>query len=195
MSYVNSKYNFIQAKMRMTGSSPEFARPIHLAMPVGTEVVYIAKIESRHAYGMLSHIGTRLPMYCTALGKSILAFSDPSLLQEVLARPPKSHTPHTITSADALEAELSLVRSRGFAIDDEENEVGIRCVGAPIIDYANKAIAAISISGPRERMDWDRCYQFGSLVRDAARRISKRRGFVEQNTDGSEAQHENAHRR
>ena len=160
---------------------------IHLAMPSGTEVVYIAKIESRHAWGMLSHIGTRQPMYCTALGKSILAFSDPKLLQEVLAGPPKSRTSNTITSAEALEAELAMVRSRGFAIDDEENEDGICCVGAPIIDYASKAIAAISISGPRERMNRDRCFQFGSLVRDAARRISKRRGFVDQKTNESEA--------
>jgi DNA-binding IclR family transcriptional regulator len=65
---------------------------IHLAMPSGVEVVYIAKIESRHAYGMLSHIGTRQPMYCTALGKSILAFSDSKLLQEAMAKSPKSQT-------------------------------------------------------------------------------------------------------
>jgi DNA-binding IclR family transcriptional regulator len=160
---------------------------IHLAMPSGAEVVYISKVESRHAWGMLSHIGTRLPMYCTALGKSILAFSDDALLQEVLADSLEPRTPHTITSIEALKEELEKVRSRGFAIDDEENEMGICCVGAPIIDYGRKSIAAISISGPRERMDRDRCFQFGSLVRDAARKISKRRGFVDQTAHESEA--------
>ncbi len=160
---------------------------IHLAMISGTEVVYISKVESRHAWGMLSHIGTRLPMYCTALGKSILAFSDNALLQEVLAVSLEPRTPHTITSIEALKAELEQIRSRGFAIDDEENELGICCVGAPIIDYSGKSIAAISISGPRERMDRERFFQFGSLVRDAARKISKRRGFVDQKAHESEA--------
>ena len=151
---------------------------IHLAVPSGTEVVYIAKNESKHAWGMFSHIGARMPMHSTALGKAILAFSVIGLLQEVLAELPKSRTQNTITSAQGLEAELALIRSRGFAIDDEENEVGIRCVGAPIVDYTGLAIAAISISGPRERMDRERCIQLGPLVRETAQRISKRRGFV-----------------
>jgi IclR family acetate operon transcriptional repressor len=155
---------------------------IHLAVPSGIEVVYIAKMESRHAWGMLSHIGSRLPMYCTALGKAILSVNDKGLYPDLLAEPLKSLTPHTITSPQALETELALIRSRGFAIDDEENEIGICCVGAPIIDYTGFAIAAISISGPQERMDRERCIQFGPLVRDAALRISKRRGFVDQTT-------------
>jgi len=157
----------------------ESGETIHLAVPDGTEVVYIGKVESRHAWGMLSRIGTRLPIYCTALGKSILAFGSEDLLQKVLAETMKPRTPNTITTAVALEAELRLVRLRGFAIDDEENEKGICCVGAPIIDYAGQPIGAISISGPRERMDRERCVQLGPLVRDAAHRISRRRGFVE----------------
>jgi IclR family acetate operon transcriptional repressor len=157
----------------------ESGETIHLAVPDGIEVVYIAKVESRHAWGMLSLIGTRLPMYCTALGKSILAFSSEGLIRKVLADPPLPRTASTITTAAALESELALVRSRGFAIDDEENEVGICCVGAPIIDYAAQAIGAISISGPRERMDRERCVQLGPRVRDAAHQISRRRGYFE----------------
>lgn len=151
---------------------------IHLSVPSGTEVVYIAKIESKHAWGMSSQIGARQPMYCTALGKAILAFNTPELVQKVLGEPQKSHTPNTITSAQELEVELALIRLQGFAIDEEENEIGICCVGAPILDYTGWAIAAISISGPRERMGRDCCNELGPLVRDAAQRISKRRGFV-----------------
>jgi DNA-binding IclR family transcriptional regulator len=151
---------------------------IHLALPSGTGVVYIAKFESKQAWGMFSHIGARLPMYCTALGKAILAFSSSELLEKVLAESPKSRTTNTITTAQALEAELALVRSRGFAVDDEENETGICCVGAPVLDYTSSAVAAISVSGPRERMDRERCIQLGPLVRDVAYRISKRRGFT-----------------
>jgi DNA-binding IclR family transcriptional regulator len=153
---------------------------IHLAVPSGTEVVYIAKVESKHALGMFSHIGARLPMYCTALGKAILAFGSNDHLLAVITESLKPRTPNSIISAQALEAELSLTRSRGYAIDDEENEIGIRCVGAPIFDFTATPIAAISISVPRERMDQERCTILGSLVREAAQMVSRRKGFTGQ---------------
>jgi len=152
----------------------------HLAVPSGAEVVYIAKVESRHTLGMFSHIGSRLPMHCTALGKSILAFSGPERFQEVLPELSKPRTLNTLTSEQGLREELDLIRSQGFAIDNEENEVGIRCVGAPIIDYTGRAIAAMSISGPRDRMDLERCIQLGHLLREAVLKISKRKGFTGQ---------------
>ena len=151
---------------------------VHLAVPSGSEVVYIAKVESRHTLGMFSHIGTRLPMHCTALGKSILAFSRPDLIQTVLSEPLQSRTPNTITSNEALREELVLIRSQGFAVDNEENEVGICCVGAPILNYTGKAIAAMSISGPSDRMDKERCIQLGPVLQEAVLNISKRKGFA-----------------
>jgi DNA-binding IclR family transcriptional regulator len=106
---------------------------IHLAVPSATDVVYIAKIESKHTLGMSSHIGTRVPMYCTSLGKAILAFNDPELVEAVLVRGTEARTPNTITSNEALRAELFTVHSQGFALDNEENELGICCLGAPIL--------------------------------------------------------------
>jgi len=150
---------------------------IHLAVPSGTEVVYIAKVESKHALGMSSHIGARLPMYCTALGKAILAFGNNAHFQAVIAEPLPVRTPNSIVSAQTLKAELALTRARGYAIDNEENESGIRCVGAPILDYTATPIAAISISVPRERMDEERCTSLGLLVREAAQMVSRRKGF------------------
>jgi DNA-binding IclR family transcriptional regulator len=150
---------------------------IHLAVPSAREVVYIAKIESPHALGMSSHIGSRLPMYCTSLGKAILAFSNPDLLEAVLSDELKARTTHTKTSPTALHAELVNIRSQGFALDDEENEPGIRCVGAPVLDYSGKAIAAISISGPCERITLERAMELGPLVWESTRRISKRWGY------------------
>jgi IclR family transcriptional regulator, KDG regulon repressor len=164
----------------MTELAEKSEETIHLAVPSGTEVVYIAKIESRHAWGMVSHLGARFPMYCTALGKSILAFSDQGLLSQVTAQSLKSRTPKTITSTEALEAELSRVRLNGFALDDEENEMGICCVGAPIFDYTGSVIAAISISGPNGRIDRERCLHLGPLLRESAQKISRRRGFAGQ---------------
>jgi DNA-binding IclR family transcriptional regulator len=156
---------------------------IHLAVPSGSEVVYIAKVESTHALGMFSHIGARLPMYCTALGKAILAFSKTEQLQLVFSQPLVSRTPNSITEPVVLKAELDLVHSRGYAIDNEENELGIRCVGAPIIDYTGTPIAAISISAPRDRMDPKRCDELGLLVSDAAKLVSRHKGFSPSNMD------------
>jgi DNA-binding IclR family transcriptional regulator len=153
---------------------------VHLAVPSGTEVVYIAKVESKHTLGMSSHIGSRLPMHCTALGKSILAFSGPDLIQAMLSGPSQSRTPNTITSNEVLETELDRIRTQGFAIDNEENEVGICCVGAPILDYTGKAIAAMSISGPSDRMNRERCIQLGPILREAVLNISKRKGYIGQ---------------
>jgi DNA-binding IclR family transcriptional regulator len=151
---------------------------IHLAVPSATEVVYIAKVESKHALGMSSHIGARLPMYCTALGKAILAFSDQKLLHAVLAQSLVPRTPNSITSPEMLTSELALVQSRGYAIDNEENEIGIRCVGAPIFDYTATPIAAISISVPRQRMNQERYSILGPLVSEAAQMVSRRKGFT-----------------
>lgn len=162
----------------MNDLSEKTGETIHLAVASGTEVVYIAKVESKHALVMSSHIGARLPMYCTALGKAILAFSNEKLLQTALAEPLIQRTSKSITSAKALKADLAIVQSRGYAIDDEENEVGIRCVGAPIFDYTASPIAAISISVPRDRMDQERLRLLGSLVNEAAQTVSKRKGYT-----------------
>jgi len=151
---------------------------IHLAVPSGTEVVYIAKVESTHALGMFSHIGARLPMYCTALGKAILAFSNEKQLHAILAEPLTPRTRNSIISAKTLEEELVRIRLLGYAIDNEENEIGIRCVGAPIFDYTATPIAAISISVPRERMDKERLTLLGPLVREAVQIVSRRKGFT-----------------
>jgi IclR family acetate operon transcriptional repressor len=153
---------------------------IHLAVPSGTEVVYIAKVESKHALSMYSHIGARLPMHCTALGKAILAFSDRHKLQAVLAAPLVIRTPNSITLVKALEDELTSIRKRGYAIDNEENEIGIRCIGAPIFDYTTKPVGAISVSAPSDRMDPERCNTLGPLLLKAAQKVSRRKGYAGQ---------------
>lgn len=153
------------------------AETVHLAVPSGTEVIYIAKIESKHTLGMFSHIGARLPMHCTALGKAILAYSDKNTLHLVVGKSLISRTPNSIVSTEALEKELAMIRSQGYAIDNEENELGIRCVGAPIFDYTGKPVGAISVSAPSDRMDKERSNFLGPLVRQAAQTVSRRKGF------------------
>jgi DNA-binding IclR family transcriptional regulator len=150
---------------------------IHLAVPSGWEVVYIAKVESKHALVMSSHIGARIPMYCSALGKAILAFGGEEILNLILAHPMIQRTPNTITTIEALKIELGLTQRRGYAIDNEENEISISCVGAPIFDYNATPIAAISISVPHQRINEESYEILGPLVMEAAHMVSRRKGY------------------
>jgi len=150
---------------------------IHLAVPSAGEVVYIDKVESIHPIRMYSHIGASLPMYCTALGKSILAFLSAERHKRAFAQSLRARTKKTITRRNALVKELEQIRARGFAIDDEENELGVCCVGAPVFDFTGDPIAALSVSGPSGRMTAARCIEVGPVVRDTAMRFSRRLGF------------------
>lgn len=151
---------------------------VHLAMPSGTEVVYVAKVDSPQTIAMRSHVGSRAPMYCTALGKSILSQDrGGQLLREVSREGLEARTPYTITSLECLQGELEEIRQRGYACDDQENELGVRCVGAPILDYQREVVGAISLSGPADRLTEHRWRELGGWVREAALDISRRMGF------------------
>jgi len=159
------------------GLAAQTQETVHLAVPFADEVVYIAKVDSSHAIRMASHIGARIPMYCTSLGKVILAHYPADRVEEIMRAGLSARTPHTITSAESLRAELERVRAQGYAIDDQENEIGVCCVGAPIFDYTSKVIGAISISGPASRMTMERSLELAPLVRDAASGVSRRMGY------------------
>jgi DNA-binding IclR family transcriptional regulator len=148
----------------------------HLAVPSENEVVYIDKVDSSHSIQMASRIGGRMPMHCTSLGKAILAHSLDQV-EEIIDEGLTTQTPNTVRSPEALREELEFVRSKGFSIDDEENELGVRCVGSPIFNHAGKAIGAISVSGPANRMPMKQCRKWGPLVRETAFKISKRMGY------------------
>jgi DNA-binding IclR family transcriptional regulator len=151
---------------------------VHLAVPSVNEVVYIAKVDSPHSIRMASRIGGRMPMYCTSLGKAILAHYPSGRVEEIIREGLLARTPYTITSPQALHAELERVRAQGFAIDDQENEIGVRCVGAPIFDYTIQVIGAISVSGPANRMSKERSLELGPLVREATLKVSRRMGYT-----------------
>ena len=166
-----------QADAFLNELSAQTQETVHLAVPSGTEVVYIAKADSKQPIQMYSRIGARVPMYSTALGKAILAHSSSTIVDQVLHGNLVARTPNTITSPHTLLTELERVRSQGFAIDDQENEVGVCCVGAPIFDYNAKVIGAISVSGPADRMAKERHVKLGPIVADAALQLSRRMGY------------------
>ncbi len=150
---------------------------VHLAVPSGLDVVYIAKADSAHAIRMYSYIGARAPMYCTALGKAILAYAPPALLEAAIRGGLAARTSHSLTSRAALLSELEQIRSKGYAIDDQENELGVCCVGTPIMDYSSRPIGALSVSGPADRVTPARQLELGPIVRDSGLRLSRRMGY------------------
>jgi DNA-binding IclR family transcriptional regulator len=146
------------------------------------EILYVGKAESSQSVRTHTKIGSRNMLHCTAMGKAMLAFlpeDDRAELVERLGL--TTNTAKTITERAALTEELDTIRAQQFAIDDEESEEGVRCVGAPIFDHSGRVRAAISVSGPAYRLSVSRLVALSSLVMDTARTISGRLGYVPQN--------------
>ena len=144
----------------------------NLAMLKDGEVVYVDKVASEAMIGIEVRVGSRVPAYCTALGKAILAFTPESEVTRYLdAATFERYTPTTARSGTALRRKLELIRKCGYALDEGELLSDIFCCAAPILDAHGKAVAAVSISAPRSRFVSNR-RQFISLVRVAARHLS-----------------------
>jgi DNA-binding IclR family transcriptional regulator len=150
----------------------------HLCVRDGAEVVYIAKVESKHVLRMPSGVGRRNPAYCTGVGKAILAFLPDEDLERYVQRTHlKAFTPQTITSPDQLLANLRATRNRGYAVDDGELHEGLRCVAAPVRDHSGAPIASISIAGPSVRMAKAKLPKYALDVMKAASMISEDLGY------------------
>lgn len=120
---------------------------VHFALRSGDMCVYVDKLDGLRPYRMRSRVGLAIPMHCTAIGKSVLAHTPEPEVRALAARTGLSGmTAHTLTDVDRLLAELRAIRRRAFAVDAEENELGIRCVGAPVFDHRGHPIGGISVS-------------------------------------------------
>ena len=165
------------ARPTMEQLATETEETCHLGVMQLPWVVYLEKVESPLAIRMHSQVGAINPMYCTAMGKAIIAFSPTEVFDRVVDMPLERRTARTITSADALRTELAKIREFGFAIDDVENEAGIRCVGAPILGHDGNAVAALSLAGPETRLTLDLAMSLGERVRDRALSLSEQMGY------------------
>lgn len=160
---------YIVELMEKTGET------IHLGVLDQNKIVYIDKMESYQTIRMVSKIGSSVDIYCTALGKSILAFMKKDKADEIIKNTIfKKRTDNTIVSPELLKVHLKEISKRGFAIDYEENEKDVICVGAPIF-MKGEVMAAISISGPAFRLTNYKILDFGSLVAEYAQKISNDR--------------------
>lgn len=166
-----------EARPVMTHVAFEVGETVHLALRDRAEVLYIERIEAQRSLTMGSKLGARNPVYCTALGKAMLAFSSEAEVDQILAGcRMEARTRNTITSILTLKRELERIRDRGYAIDDEEIEDGIRCISAPILNPENLAVAAISVSGPSSRITPGRFQLIGKTMLKAAQELSARIG-------------------
>lgn len=157
--------------------SEQLDATVHLAHLDGVEVVYLDKVETHRSLPLISRIGGRQPSYCTGLGKALLAFLPPERLAEMT--PKIEFIPFTAATIDGparLAAELMIVRARGYAIDDEEHEVGVSCVAFPIFDLYGEPIAAISATALSREMN-GRLDAFVQAVQDMAGGLSRALGF------------------
>ncbi|MBM0225196.1 IclR family transcriptional regulator [Micromonospora sp. ATA51] len=139
----------------------------NLAMLDGDRVVYVAQVQSRQSMRMFTEVGRRVFPHCTAVGKALLAHLPPSDVHTLLERTGMpAQTEHTITEPRRFAEEIDRVRAQGYAMDDGEQEIGVRCVAVPVLGIANRL--AVSVSGPAPRMTPDVVERAVPLLRQAA---------------------------
>jgi DNA-binding IclR family transcriptional regulator len=162
---------FLRTLMEKTGET------VHLAILDHDSILYVITHESKQALRMGSKVGTRAPVHSTAVGKVLLASQPEEEIERIVARGLPQSTPGTIVEAKALRRELALVKAQGHAVDDEESEIGLRAIAAPIRNYSGDVVAAISIAGPVHRMTKKALLSWLRELVDAAEAVSQRLGW------------------
>jgi len=163
----------------------QFNETVNLGVIHDGEVLYIDILESSQAFRMAARAGSRMPIFSTSLGKAIAAHLPESEVANLLsAQQMSKSTKRTAAENQALRNELQAVRRRGYALDNEENEPGVACLGAPIFDHTGRVLAAISVSGPVGRILGTQNRIAGSLV-SICKEISGKLGFFESLEGGS----------
>lgn len=152
----------------------ESGETVNLGVLAGADVLYLDVLESPHDFRLVSKIGMRRPVHCTGLGKAILAWQPADFRDELLANGKlEKLTPHSITRAAEMVRELGRIQRAGCAVDNEEAELGARCVAAPVFDSSGLVAAGISVSGPVIRMSRTRTASIAKAVKRAALEISQ----------------------
>ena len=158
----------------------ETGETAHICILDGDRMLSIANVESPRTLRTPSTVGHRTPLHCTSVGKALLAFlSEDEQIDLINQCELIDYTRHTITKPARLKAELKLIRQRGYALDDEEIEEGLRCVGAPVMDHSGRVIAAMSIAGPTFRLTEERIPEVARSVIRAASDLSAELGYKE----------------
>ena len=163
----------IQALMAESGETA------NLAVADTDCVVFVSQVETHEAIRAFFRPGTRSPLHCSGIGKAILAHAAPRARDAIVKRLKlERFTDKTLTTRAALLADLDAIRARGFSIDDEERNMGMRCVAAAVFNEFGEAVGGVSVSGPAVRVTDAKITTFGPAVREAARRLTEAMGGV-----------------
>jgi DNA-binding IclR family transcriptional regulator len=148
---------------------------VHLAVLEGNEAVIIDRSEPLGCSAGADWIGRRLDVNCTGVGKALVAFLPSDQFEEVItAKRFARHNENTIVTIRGLKRELAKIREQGYALDDEEDELGVRCIGVPVLDIHQRLIAAISLAGTTEQIPIDRVRALARVLKQAASEISRK---------------------
>lgn len=168
----NTATPYLQRLVQQTGETS------HLGVLRQGKIISLFHAQGTHAVRPLSTVGRLSPLHCTSLGKAILAFLPEEEAEEWISTIDfKAHTPKTITRAGIFRAELKKVREAGYAMDNEEFEEGLKCMGAPIRDHVGRVVAAISVAMPSFRMKRDRMAELSRAVVKVAEDLSAALGY------------------
>lgn len=150
----------------------QFRETISLSILDGVDMVYLEVIESQQRVKLAAATGQRLPAFCTASGKAILAFSPDGVLQQVFEHGMPQYTQNTLDSPERLSENLNQIRGQGFSLSLQEFEEGINAIAAPILDHNNQPIASIAVAGPSYRLTLDRMIEIGPKLLDTVGEVS-----------------------
>lgn len=160
----------------------------HLCILEQARVIYIDKIEPARSVRMITRIGASNPVHCTSVGKAILAFLPEERIADIIRRTRFERFTHrTISNAEGLRAEIEKTRRRGYAVDDEELEEGLRCIAVPILDAQRQPVGAVSISGPSFRVTAQKLPAIANHLLHCVRGISADMGFITGSRSGRTA--------
>jgi IclR family KDG regulon transcriptional repressor len=178
MSALARRDLYSAARPFMTSLVEKTGETAHMGVLREGEVVSLFNVESSQNLRTPVTVGARSPVHCSSLGKAMLAFLPPLEIEAFLrGRTFRAYTPHTITGGLRLKEDLRAIRRRGYSIDNEEREEGLRCIGAPVYDATGEVVAAVSIAGPGFRVTEGRVPEIGRAVCDAAALISANLGY------------------
>ncbi|MBB6445234.1 IclR family transcriptional regulator [Bacillus benzoevorans] len=150
----------------------------HISILDHLEVIYLQKVECNHPVRFLTHVRKRNPAYCTSSGKVILAHSGDDLVKAIIDNGLKKYTRNTITDPDKLRAHLKEIREMGYAYSVEEFSEGVITIAAPIYDYTGRVIAALSVVGPKQRIQQHKIPAIAKKVMSASLEISQNMGYI-----------------
>jgi DNA-binding IclR family transcriptional regulator len=162
-----------KARPLLRGLMQQTGLTVHLAVLAQGEMVLIDKIEPPGPEQLATWVGKRIPVHCTGVGKAMLAYLPPERLGQTVSRGLIRYNDNTITSVRRLKAELEKVRQVGYAVDDEEETLGYRCVGAAVLDEANSPVAAISLAGTTEEVTAANLHSLAAQVAATAATLAR----------------------